>query len=202
MHRYLLCFALMVGFAATATAGQKEDIARVEAYLSGIHSISADFDQVSTDGGLSRGKFYLKRPGKMRWQYSPPTPILIVSDGKTVTYYDAELDQISYIGADETLAGFLAQKDIRFNSPTTRLTAFDAHDGVIRVTLVQKEKPDDGSLTLEFSDKPLEIKQMIIEDATGHAVHVRLQHAKFGTPLADKLFTFEDPRGLSRRRQH
>lgn len=202
MRRYVMGFmAGALAFAATAMAGQDEDIARVEQYLSGINTIVADFSQVSTDGSLSKGKFFLKRPGKMRWQYSPPTPILIVSDGKAVTYYDAQLDQVSYIGVDDTLAGFLAQKDIRLDSKTTKMTSFEAGPGVIRVTMVQRKKPDDGKLTLEFSDKPLELRKMIVADATGHVATVQLQNAKYGPELSDKLFLFEDPRGNSRRQQ-
>ena len=185
----------------TIAATSEADISRVEQYLSALTTILADFTQVSNDGSVSKGKFYLKRPGKMRWQYAPPTPILIVSDGKAITYYDAELDQVSYIGVDDTLAGFLAQKIIKLESPTTHLTKFDAGNGVIRVMLIQKKKPDEGSLTLEFTDNPLQIKQMSISDATGHTSHVSLENAKFGEPLADTLFTFEDPRGLTRRRQ-
>ena len=194
--------APVVPTATVATAeANAADIARVEQYLSSITTIQADFNQTSTDGSLSKGKFYLKRPGKMRWQYSPPTPILIVSDGKAITYYDAELDQLSYIGVDDTLAGFLAQKDIKLNSKTTRLTNFESANGVIRATLVQVKKPDEGSLVLEFSDKPLQIKQMVVSDATGHVSHVQLENAKFGGPLDDNLFTFEDPRGLTHRKQ-
>ena len=174
-------------------------IARVEAYLTGLTTIAADFDQVNPDGTLAKGKFYLKRPGKMRWQYAPPTPLLLVSDGKRLVYYDAELQQVTYIGIDDTLAGFLAQKLIKLDSPTTRLTKFEAANGVVRATMVQKSKPDEGSLTLEFSDQPLQLRQMEILDATGNTTHVQLQNAQMGGPLEDKLFIFEDPRPIGSR---
>jgi len=178
---------------------QTADIARVEAYLSNIQTITADFNQTAADGSLANGKFFLKRPGKMRWQYAPPTPILLVSDGKVVTYYDAELDQVSYIGVDDTLAGFLAQKTITFESQSTHLTHFESANGMIRATIVQKAKPDEGSLTLEFTDHPLQLRQMVILDATGKTTHVQLQNARFDTKLDDALFVFEDPRGIDHR---
>ena len=185
---------------AQATADRAKDIAAVEAYLSGISSIVANFTQTSADGSTGAGKFFLKRPGKMRWQYSPPTPLLLVSDGKVVTYYDAGLDQVTYIGVDDTLAGFLAKKDITLDSDSTTLTKYSHENGIIRVTIVQSNKPADGSLTLEFTDKPLELRTMIAVDATGNATTVKLADAQFGPVLDDRLFVFEDPRGVNHRR--
>jgi chaperone LolA len=188
--------------APRAFAGEDaSEPAQVEAYLSGISSIVADFGQVSADGSVGSGKFYLKRPGKMRWQYNPPTPILLVSNGKTVTYYDASLDQVSYVGIDDTLAGFLAQKDIRFENESVHMTKYEAKNGAIRVSVVQKNKPDEGSLTLEFTDNPIELRQMVVVDATGQTTRVQLQNAQFGPVLDDKLFVFEDPRGTTPRRK-
>lgn len=174
--------------------------AQVESYLTNINSIVANFSQTSADGSAGSGKFFLKRPGKMRWQYNPPTPILLVSDGKTVTYYDAGLDQVTYIGVDDTLAGFLAKKDIRLDNDSIKLTELHHHNGVISVTIVQRKKPADGNLTLEFNDKPLELRRMIAVDATGNATNVQFQDAQFGPVIDDKLFTFEDPRGVNHKR--
>jgi chaperone LolA len=176
------------------------DIARVEAYLSTIRSIVSDFSQTSSDGSTGTGKFFLKRPGKMRWQYNPPTPILLVSDGKTVTYYDAGLDQISYVGMDDTLGGFLTKKELKLDSESTKLTGFEVQGTVVRATIVQRKKPSEGSLTLEFSYKPLELKKIIAVDATGNETIVTLQKPQFGPVLDDKLFIFEDPRGVNHKR--
>jgi len=191
--------ALMIASPAMA-ADNTAEIARVEQYLSQLTTVVADFSQVDANGGLSEGKFYLKRPGKMRWQYAPPTPILLVSDGKVIVYYDAELDQVNYVPMDDTLAGFLAKPVITLNSDTTKLTKFSAKDGIIRATVIQKAKPDEGSLTLEFTDAPLQLKQMRIADASGQQTSIQLQNAAFGTVLPNSLFKFEDPRGATKRR--
>lgn len=185
---------------AKAEEDKAKDIAAVEAYLSGISSIVANFTQESADGSKGAGKFFLKRPGKMRWQYNPPTPILLVSDGKVVTYYDAGLDQVTYIGVDDTLANFLTKKEIKLDSDSTRVTKYSHANGIISVTLVQTKKPADGSLTINFNDKPLNIKDMVAVDATGNATTVKLADAQFGPVLDDKLFVFEDPRGVNHKR--
>ncbi|PZP84599.1 MAG: outer membrane lipoprotein carrier protein LolA, partial [Azospirillum brasilense] len=112
----LIAAPLLLAAKPLPWANHNEEIKRVEGYLTGLSTIVADFSQVAANGELSEGKFYLKRPGKMRWEYAPPTPILLVSNGKVITYYDAELDQVNYVPVDDTLAGFLAQDTIVLNS--------------------------------------------------------------------------------------
>jgi len=186
----------------TRSMGEKAaDIARVEAYLATISSIVADFSQTSADGSSGTGKFLMKRPGKMRWQYNPPNPILLVSDGKVVTYYDPSLDQLSYVGVDDTLASFLTKREMKLDSDSTQLTRFEVFDGVVRATIIQRKKPTEGNLTLEFSDKPLEFKKIIAVDATGNETRVSLDKAQFGPILDDKLFVFTDPRGVNHKRK-
>ncbi len=170
------------------------DIARVESYLTGISTITADFNQTDANGGIANGKFYLQRPGKMRWEYAPPTPILIVCDGSVLTYYDSELKQVNYVGIDDTLATFLIKPSIKLNSAGTKLTSFTSQNSMIRATVVQTKKPDEGSLTLEFSDAPLQLRQLVITDATGNTTHIQLQNMKFGAAIPANLFKFTDPR--------
>lgn len=197
MKRLALILCLI---AAPAFAADKEaEIKRLENYLSSLTTLVADFNQVSPDGSLATGKFYLKRPGKMRWQYNPPTPILLVSDGKTVTYYDAELDQINYVPLDSTLAAFLTQPVIKMDSKATKLVDFKDKDGIVRATIIQRAKPDEGALTLEMTKNPIQLKQMQIADAAGSVTSIQLQNATFGPPLQDSLFLFTDPRGTKKR---
>ena len=199
MRRFITLIAATALLCAAQPVGDPQAVKRVEAYLTDLQSIVADFSQVDANGGLAEGKFYLKKPGKMRWEYKPPTPILLVSNGKVMTYYDSELDQVNYIAFDDTLAGFLAQDVITLNSKSALLTDFVSKDGVIRATIVQKEKPQEGSLTMEFTDNPLQLKQMVVTDARGQRTNIQLQNARYGEELPDSLFKFEDPRGLGKR---
>ncbi len=174
-------------------ATHQRTIDRVSHYLSGLSTIVADFTQVAPDGSLSSGKFYLSRPGRMRWQYNPPTPILMIANGKEFVYYDYELQQVSYIPLDSALVGFLAQETIRFDGKVG-ITLFEEQDGVIRIGLAQRDKPSEGALMLEFSDKPLLIRNLKVTDATGQQTSVALSDAKFGVALEKELFVFRDPR--------
>jgi outer membrane lipoprotein-sorting protein len=169
---------------------------RVEEYLNNIQTITSDFNQVAPDGSLAEGKLYIKRPGKMRWQYSPPTPVLMVSNGDTLTYYDYELDQISHVALDDTLAGLLAQPNIDFEADDLRVINFREGANSIRFTLLKTGQLDEGTLTLELSDKPLKIENLVVSDAAGNITSIQLQDAQYNLALDDELFTFENPRSV------
>lgn len=168
-------------------------IARIEAYLSRQSTIISDFTQVAPDGSVATGKFYLQRPGKMRWQYNPPTPVLIVANGNELVYYDYELQQVTYIPISGSLVSFLARDPIRF-SGEVGITTFESQATAVRIEVAQRNKPDEGRLMLEFSDVPLQLKSMIVTDATGQTTTVALSNAKYGAKIEPELFVFKDPR--------
>lgn len=174
-------------------AKHKATIARVENYLSGLSSITSEFTQVAPDGTLTSGKFFLERPGKMRWQYNPPTPVLMVANGSEMIYYDYELEQLTHIPLDSTLVGFLAKNKISF-SDSVGIISFEEKTGSIRIGIAQKERPTDGQLILEFVDKPLLIRNMVVTDTSGQVTTVSLNNANFGVKIDEKLFEFRDPR--------
>lgn len=174
-------------------AAHKDTLKRVEQYLSKLTTIVADFNQTAPDGSLTGGRFLMERPGKMRWQYNPPTPILIVSNGSELVFYDYELEQVSTIPLDSTIIGFMAREHISFDD-TVGVIDFEEENGVIRVSLAQRKSPDEGTLMMEFSDKPLLLRNMIITDATQQVTSVALNNARFGVPIEPELFVFRDPR--------
>src|SRR5476649_722580 len=101
MRRLILIIILAVSFPVYAQEVQGVPPAldaaqKVQTYLNKLTTVQADFLQISPEGNESTGKFFLSRPGKMRWQYNPPVPVLIIVSGGILSYYDAELDQISH----------------------------------------------------------------------------------------------------------
>ena len=194
----LLVVLLLLAWPSLSMAAQSraKDIARVEAYLSGLTTIEADFTQIAPDGSISTGRFYLKRPGKMRWDYALPSEVLLISDGEDIVYFDGELAQVNYLSLDDTLAAFLTRPDIRLEGEATALLDFESGNGVIRASLAQKGREKEGVLTLEFTDSPLTLRQLTMRDAAGNLTSIQLQGAEYGVALRDTLFIFRDPRGV------
>ncbi len=179
--------------AATLSADDRADIGRIEAYLNRIGTLKARFLQVSSTGDLSEGTLFISRPGKLRIEYDPPVPILIVASRGVLTYFDKELEQVSEIDLQSTPAGILVGENISFFSGDFTLTRFEHQADAARVTLVRTEDPQEGSLTLIFSDRPLTLRKWIVTDAQGVKTTVSLLKTRFGLPLNPELFTFEAP---------
>ncbi len=179
--------------AAEEIARHKYTIQRIEQYLTRINTMIADFTQIAPDGSLSSGKLYLRRPGNMRWQYNPPTPVLMIANGSELIFYDYELQQLSHLPLDGSLISFLARDKINFGNDVG-ITSFRNEANIIRIEVAQHDKPLDGKLLLEFSDKPLLLRSMVITDAGGQVTTISLQNTSFGAEINPELFKFKDPR--------
>jgi outer membrane lipoprotein-sorting protein len=169
------------------TDEDRADLKRIAGYLDGIRSMRARFQQVSSNGALAFGKIYLRRPGLLRVEYEPPVPVLLVSDGTWVDYYDRDLDQLTQIPIGQTPIWFLVQQTIDF-SPKITVTSIERSPGAMRLAMYQTENPDAGSASLTFADEPLALKQWTIRDSRGTEVAIALQDAVFGTQLSNDLF--------------
>ena len=189
--------ALSTGRAETPAApvlsdADRADIARIETYLNALKTVEARFLQVSSEGTYAEGHFYLSRPGRMRIEYDPPVPVLIVANKSVLVYYDTKLKQLNYLGLDSTPAGILVGETVSFSGPVT-VTAYERAANALRITLVQTEDPLAGSITLVFSDRPMALRKWSVTDAQGVVTNVSLMNARFGTDLDAKLFEIRKP---------
>src|SRR5690348_6746910 len=158
--------AMAAPTAAALSPRDKADVQRIEQFLNGVHTMSARFEQYAEDGGTADGTVYLSRPGRMRFEYDKPSPILLISDGTFVVYIDYSLKQVTYLPIGSTPAWFLLRPHVSLTEGVT-VTGIERGPGVIRVTLVETKSPEQGTLTLVFSDKPLQLRQWTIVDQQG-----------------------------------
>jgi len=171
----------------------RRELDRIERYLNRIDTLTARFVQISDEGRYSEGKVWVKRPGKLRFEYEPPVPILIVANDGDLMYYDSELKQTSYVGIDETPLEFLLRKRVAFSDRDVTVTGMNRQPGIIQVEVVQTDSPDQGALILSFNDTPLELRKWEVIDSQGIRVNVALFNTKIGDRLDSKLFDLADP---------
>jgi outer membrane lipoprotein-sorting protein len=193
-------FNLLAPRAATAATATFEltqqdvaDLTRVEQYLNSFTTLRARFQQYSEGSGDASGDIYLRRPGRLRVDYDPPVPVVIVADGMLVSYYDEELDQVNQLPLGASPVWFLLRETIRFDEDIT-VTKIDRQAGALRVTMHQTDDADAGSVTLIFSDNPLNLTQWTLIDAQGTEVRVGLEEVSLGGALANELFRTPTPR--------
>ena len=166
---------------------------RVAAYLQGIHTMTAKFEQAVTGGGVATGYVWVQRPGRMRFQYDPPNKMLMFADSFNVYYWDPELKQMSTIALKSTPAWFLLRDPISFTDGVT-VTHFEHSGNTVRVTVVQTAEPDQGSLTMEFTENPLVLRHWTVVDQKGKITDVTLSEAQYGMALDPNLFQYHDPK--------
>lgn len=179
---------------------QKKQVERLQDYLNAIATMSSRFMQTTSQGQFAQGDFKMARPGRMRIDYDPPMPVRIVSDGLLVMYKDTELDQLSFMPLSQMPASMFIGDKVDFFSDELLITDYEAEANAIRVTLQRADDPMEGSLTLVFEDKPLQLRKWSVVDAQGVTTTVALMGARFGVDLPDELFKVES-RTLDRRGQ-
>jgi outer membrane lipoprotein-sorting protein len=169
------------------------DLARIQVYLNDIRTLKARFLQVAPDGSTSQGIAWMQRPGRMRFQYDPPSPLLLVAGHGLFVYYDRELRQVTNIPLGSTPLGLLLRDRITLDGDVT-VTGMQHGPGQVQVTLVRTASPGDGSLTLVFADEPLALRQWTVIDAQGRATTVTLYDVELGGNFDQAMFTLVDPK--------
>lgn len=171
-------------------------IAQADAYLNQVTTLKAHFLQAAQNGDTAEGTVYLSRPGKLRLEYEPPSPILVVSDGDTLYYYDKKLGQVSRIGLDDTLAGVLVAPQVHLDGGDLKVTAVTHQPGIVNITVTKRSDPRQGQITLVFTEKPFQLRQWRVVDQQGQTTTVSLFDPEAGVALNDDLFHFHDPKTL------
>ena len=175
------------------TARDRADLQRVEAALNGIRALHSRFRQTAPTGAVSEGQAWLERPGRMRFQYDPPSPFLLVGGHGLLVFNDRQLNQTSNIPMGSTPLGLLLQDNLRLSGDVT-VTGVTRGPNQLQVTVVRTKSPGDGSLTLIFAEPQLALQQWVVIDAQRLETRVRLYNIEMGGTFDQKLFQFVDPR--------
>ena len=181
---------------AALSAQDHADVGRAEDYLNAITTLKARFLQVSPNGASVEGDAYVSRPGRLRLQYDPPSPLLVVADGTFLIVHDRQLGEPSYIPLGSTPAGILVRAGLKLEGGDVAVTRVVRLPGVVRISLVEADDPSSGEITLVFSDKPFQLRQWQVKDGQNQVTTVSLYEAQSGLTLDPKLFEFKDPKFL------
>jgi len=201
LTRRLLTLGLLaapaVAWAATPAAPlsppDRALVDRATAYLEGLGEARARFVQTDARGVSTQGDLYLKRPGKARFAYDPPSGLLVVSDGGVVSIQNSRLKTFdSYPLMATPLSLFLAKR-IRLDRGVIVTRVVRLADG-FSITARDGRKEAEGQITLTFTDAPLTLMGWTVSDAQGQATRIRLTGLQAASGLSPSLFVLKDPR--------
>jgi outer membrane lipoprotein-sorting protein len=205
MRKY--CLAIVVnavamsavaGNAAALTAADARVVARVEAYLNAIRTLTARFVQAEPNGWIAEGALYLQRPGKMRIEYAPPHRFLMVTTGRMLIVYDGKTDATMHLPMSASPVAFLLGERVDLTRKAA-IRRIERRPNAYILTVGQRGGGP-ATLRLVFRRKPFGIREWTVIDAHRKKTRVVLLDPRIGHPIDPVKFLFAKPgRGGARR---
>ncbi len=184
--------ALPAAAQSTLSAEDRAVLQQAQTYLQGLTSAQGTFTEVS--GPQTRaGRFYLQRPGRMRFEYTNPEGLLVVSDGSNVKRWDPRLNNFRQVPLGQTpLSTFLA-RNVRLDQGARIDRVTRMQSGAFAITVRDSRRPNDGYVILSFAGSPLRLREWTIRDAQGGSTTTRLTTLEPASGLSPSLFQLRDP---------
>lgn len=170
-----------------------EGTEKYENYLNGLKTLAGDFTQINSQGKTAQGKIQISRPGKMRLSYNPPSTLLIVADGKWLITKDIQADEVNYVSLENTPAAFILRPQVHFSGDVAITNIIPKDNDTTEISLIRREDPDAGYITLVFKDNPVSLKEWSVVDAQGITTRVVLSNIQSNVQLPAGLFHIESP---------
>jgi len=180
-----------------ALAQPAAELNQAVAALRAISTLRADFVQSDSNGGQVRGVLWLKRPGKLRFQYAAGYPMTVLSDGRALFMIDKEVNQVQRWPIANSPLGALLNPNKDVAQFGRVLPGMDA--GVTAIEVRDKTHPEYGTMTLVFRHKGgapggMELESWVTRDAQNRQTRIALSGHQYGVNPSEDLFTYTDTR--------
>ncbi|MEQ1931519.1 MAG: outer membrane lipoprotein carrier protein LolA [Parvularculaceae bacterium] len=159
---------------------------RVLAAIEAITTLQSDFTQIAPSGATSTGKFYLRRPGLLRFDYDAPTPLLIVATGGTVFVRDEALETTDSYPVGKTPLKYLLRKRVELGD--AKIISVARGEDTVAITFSSDKEETDGQLSVVVKGSELQLKEWIVRDPQNGVTLVTLSNVKSGAQIPNRLF--------------
>ena len=187
--------ATTAAFAATPAFAAKLSLNEISRYLNSIERATSEFTQVNDDGTLSTGKFFIRRPGRMRFEYNPPEKLLVMAGGGQVGIFDGKsnVQKAERYPLRRTPLNLILERNV--NLAQRNMVVGHDFDGTATIVTAQDpEHPEYGTIQLKFTANPVELRQWVVTDGQGAKTTVILGQLTRVNDLSSTLFniTYEE----------
>src|SRR5579885_1629138 len=165
----------------------KAALDKVSAYLDGMRTMQGEFLQIGPQGQTDQGRFYIEKPGKMRFEYAPPDPLLIVSDGTTVFVKNSRLHTIDHYPLVDTPLQLILGDRIDLKR-RTEIVGVQHQKNALVIWARSHSSRAQGNISLVFSEPDLELRQWTVVDAQGLSTTTVLRDVQQSASLPESLF--------------
>ena len=169
----------------------REALDKVSTYLNGVRALQGDFTQLGPNGQIDQGKFYLFKPGRFRFESQPPSPLMVVSDGRTVGVFNKKMGTVDRYPLSSLPLDFLVgdNNNLRRNDAIVAVKRDGASIIIEARTSTNRNKPN---IAVTFSESPLELRQWTVIDDQGLPTTVALRNLQSGGTMDGALFVLRD----------
>lgn len=187
---YMLGVVTLALYAGAASA-QQLSLAQISQYLNQLQTAQGGFTQINADGSLSTGTIYIKRPGRIRFEYAPPERTLVMAGGGQLAVFDPR----SNAGPDryplnQTPLNIILQRNVDLGR--ARMVTGQSFDGTATtITAQDPDHPEYGNIQMVFTANPIELRQWIVTDDVGSQTTVVLNDLSTGGSIGDILFNIQ-----------
>lgn len=184
---YTVLAAALVLYAGAASA-QQLSLGAISAYLNQLQTAQGGFTQINQNGTLSTGQVYIKRPGRIRFEYNPPDATMVLASGGQLAVFDPRSNTgPEKFPLNRTPLSIILRENV--NLQDERMVTNVVSDGTTTtVTAQDPENPQYGNIQMVFTANPVELRQWIVTDDTGTQTTVILNDLVAGGSLGDILF--------------
>jgi len=166
---------------------EAQDLDRISAWLNGLTTLTAAFVQTSPEGKTAQGTFYLARPGRLRFEYRPPSPLLIVATGGNIYVRNSRLNTVDRTSISDTPLRLLLADAIDLkNNPA--VLAINRMPGALVLHARSSTNRMSENMVITFSAPDIQIREWVVKDLQGEPTSVVLSQVQTGMPLPDTLF--------------
>jgi outer membrane lipoprotein-sorting protein len=180
--------------ASRFSAADLAQLKRVSAYLNTMKNVQGRFLQISASGASDQGTFYLKKPGRVRFEYQQPNTNLVIADGSTVAVENSALKTTDRYPLANSPLRLLLGDNIDLTNDS-RISAIKMEQGALSVTARENSGPAQGSITLTFADagtSGLELRQWEVLDGQGARTAVIISEMRQVAEIPARLFVIQD----------
>ncbi len=186
----VLAAALLPAGAAALTEGERAVLVEISQKLGAVKTMNGEFVQFDPNGAQRQGKFYIARPGRVRFQYAPPTTVSVIADGKSVLVFDKKLQTYDIWPLSQTPLRLLLDSGLDL-AQSDRVTRVSVAADLVEVELHDRTRFSSGVLNLVFDRNTYELRQWTVTDQQGLQTMVALYNVETGNQLASDLFQID-----------
>jgi outer membrane lipoprotein-sorting protein len=186
----LLALAALPLLAVTAAA-QPVDVTAINRYLVAMRTAAGSFRQTNPNGSTQSGRFYLAKPGRIRFEYDAPKGAMVIADGEWVGVFDPKSNRNpTRYPLAKTPLSLLLRDRLSLAEPGLVLGA-SRDAGGTDITVVDPRAPQEGRMVMRFDDAPIVLRQWTITTKTGQRTTVALADLRTGVAIDNSLFDIE-----------